>query len=386
MARLRASAASGERPRRAYVELAAILDADVIDDEYLATRAATLSRRLAGRYGLPAGQVCEAFLRRREFSTIGVWADRLAVPLAVLYKATQHRADIVLVSDWLSRPRKAVLVRRLRLHTAMRAIVNTSTTQMEFEEKHLGVPPAKLHHEPLPVDEHFWVPAAPSREKLVCSVGWEARDYRTLFRAVDGLDVNVRLAVGITALSGARRASASTVTDPLAPFEPLKGTYSYNLHIKWMQDLMKGRSPQNVTVDYQLAPRELRDLYARCRFVVVPLHDVDSDCGMTTITEAMAMGKALIVTRTKGQIDVVRDGQHGIYVPPYDPDALRSAMHFLLANPAVAERMGRAGRALVERQHSLDTHVQRLAALLTAGERQADASNGPGDLPSSRPT
>jgi hypothetical protein len=40
----------------------------------------------------------------------------------------------------------------------------------------------------------------------------------------------------------------------------------------------------------QLRPLTLRELYDRALFVVVPLHDVDADCGVTTITESMAMG------------------------------------------------------------------------------------------------
>ena len=38
-------------------------------------------------------------------------------------------------------------------------------------------------------------------------------------------------------------------------------------------------------------------MYARARLVVVPLHDVDFDAGVTTITEAMAMGKAVVATQ-----------------------------------------------------------------------------------------
>ncbi len=281
----------------------------------------------------------------------------------MLHKMTRHHGDLVLVSDWLSRPRKATLMRRLRLHRHIRAIVNTSTVQMEFEATRLGIPRDKLHHEPLPVDERFWLPGGPPTGRMICSVGWEARDYRTLFRAVEGLDLQVQLAVGITALGGANADTPSNA--PLARFEPLRNTFSFNLHKDWMDDVAQGRVPANVRVDYQLSPRALRDLYAGARFVVVPLHDVDSDCGMTTITEALAMGKALIVTATRGQVDVVRDGEHGLYVPPGDATALRSAIEYLLANPGVVDRMGRAGRALAESRHSLDRHVQRLGALLT---------------------
>ena len=74
----------------------------------------------------------------------------------------------------------------------------------------------------------------------------------------------------------------------------------------------------------------------------MPLVDVDFDAGVTSITEAMAMGKAVIVTRTKGQVDVIHDGVEGLYVPPADPAALREAIvHLLKTRP---RRLGWARR------------------------------------------
>src|SRR5262249_33592876 len=142
----------------------------------------------------------------------------------------------------------------------------------------------------------------------------------------------------------------------------------------------------NVTVgayNYQ----QLRDLYASARFVVVPLRDVDNQAGITTILEAMAMGKAVVVTRTRGQTDVVRDWRSGAaappgflaaptfsstlgalptgwYVQPNDPDDLRDAINYLLAHPAVVEEMGANGRRVVAGCFGLDAFVARFAKLL----------------------
>jgi glycosyltransferase involved in cell wall biosynthesis len=146
---------------------------------------------------------------------------------------------------------------------------------------------------------------------------------------------------------------------------------------------------------------ELRELYARSRFVVVPLYPVLNQAGITTMLEAMAMGKAVVVTATPGQQDVIRgrkftaagprgelmggpaafgvtgplaEAETGLYVPPRDPAALRSAIQFLLNNPTAAARMGTAGRQLVEEQMSLDLFVGRLAGLIR-GARSTDVSD-----------
>jgi glycosyltransferase involved in cell wall biosynthesis len=85
---------------------------------------------------------------------------------------------------------------------------------------------------------------------------------------------------------------------------------------------------------------------------------------MSTIIEAMAMARPVVVTRTTGQVDVVVDGKHGLYVPPADAYALRSAIGHILEHPEEARQMGRAGRALIEERHTLDAHVERLIGLL----------------------
>jgi glycosyltransferase involved in cell wall biosynthesis len=96
---------------------------------------------------------------------------------------------------------------------------------------------------------------------------------------------------------------------------------------------------------------------------------MEFDAGVTAITEAMAMGKAVIATRTRGQVDVVEHGVNGLYVPPRDVRALRQAIERLAADPAEAARMGMAGRQLVERRHGLDRYLERFAAIVESDRR-----------------
>jgi glycosyltransferase involved in cell wall biosynthesis len=72
----------------------------------------------------------------------------------------------------------------------------------------------------------------------------------------------------------------------------------------------------------------------------------------------------------------------GLYVPPGDAPALRSAIDRLIANPEEAARMGRAGRALVERNHTLDGYVARLAGIIWATGRQSVLGTAPPTDPS----
>lgn len=100
--------------------------------------------------------------------------------------------------------------------------------------------------------------------------------------------------------------------------------------------------------------------------MVVPLEDVDFDAGVTVIAEAMAMGKAVVVTRARGQRDLVREGETGLHVPPGDPRALRAAIEYLLRDPAAADRMGRAAREIAEAHLRLDQWVEKVLGAMGA--------------------
>jgi glycosyltransferase involved in cell wall biosynthesis len=62
------------------------------------------------------------------------------------------------------------------------------------------------------------------------------------------------------------------------------------------------------------------------------------------VHEAMSRGKAVIGTCPGGHEDMIDRGRTGLLVPAGDVSALRSAMEYLLSNPAERERLGRAAR------------------------------------------
>jgi glycosyltransferase involved in cell wall biosynthesis len=328
-------AAAGQRPRKDYVELARLVDADVVDDAYLTERATVLARVVQRVAGRPAAQVVEAALRGGNYDHILAGAERIGLPLAFLHKIAHLDRDLVLIAAWPSRAGKAFMLKRLQVHTDLRAIVGYSSAQLEIAASRLTVPRNKLQLLLQPVDERFFQPSPATATNLICAVGSTGRDYETLLSAVRGLEVELRIAVG-----------------------------SFDLADRALERrLVRTGLPPNTKIRH-LSPLELRDLYSSARFVVLPLEDVESDCGVTALTEAMAMSKAVILTRTRGQIDVIEDGVQGMYVPARDPQALRAAIEFLLAHPEEADRMGRAGRALAEERHTLTGFVERLAATL----------------------
>lgn len=72
----------------------------------------------------------------------------------------------------------------------------------------------------------------------------------------------------------------------------------------------------------------------------------------TVAMEAMAVGKPVIASRIGGLPEIVTDGETGILVEPGDSHALRTAIETLVNDPALAARMGAAGRDRVSAFHA----------------------------------
>jgi glycosyltransferase involved in cell wall biosynthesis len=107
--------------------------------------------------------------------------------------------------------------------------------------------------------------------------------------------------------------------------------------------------------------------------------------GLATV-EALARGVPVVVTRSGGSREIVRDGQEGLLVPPADPDALAAAIHRLLVDRPLRARCAAAGPRRVAEAFTLERQVaatEKVYALaltgaplpdrLVAGERRAEA-------------
>jgi phosphatidylinositol alpha-1,6-mannosyltransferase len=90
-----------------------------------------------------------------------------------------------------------------------------------------------------------------------------------------------------------------------------------------------------------------------------------------SLLEAQACGKVVVAGLSGGMADAVADGTAGLLVDPEDPSQVAAAVAALLRDPDRAARMGRAGRAAIERFYNWDRVVADLRAL------SARARSGP---------
>jgi glycosyltransferase involved in cell wall biosynthesis/O-antigen/teichoic acid export membrane protein len=95
-------------------------------------------------------------------------------------------------------------------------------------------------------------------------------------------------------------------------------------------------------------------LLARCSFSVLP----SLTEGMpNAVLESLAQGRAVVASAVGGVPEILERGG-GILVPPGDAGSLADAMCALLADPALAARLGAEGRGLVHDLFGIDRMVE----------------------------
>ncbi len=109
-----------------------------------------------------------------------------------------------------------------------------------------------------------------------------------------------------------------------------------------------------------ISDEELPSYFAACDVFVLPSSERSEAYGIVQL-EAMASGKPVVCTELgTGTSFVNVDGETGYVVPARDSQALAAAIHRLLDNAALRERMGAAGRARVLQEFTLEKMVDRV--------------------------
>ena len=336
-----AEVAAGTHPVMDYYALAQTLRekhgmaVDLLD--YAAAKADTSSGvRLAGKAGGQDGALAwMGFQRRRAYDVIFTNGENVGIPLALLLGSVPNPPRHVTIGHRLSTGKKQLFFTKLKVQRRMDTIFLYAEAQRRWAIEHLGIAPEKLALIPFHADAEFYRPltGAAVNVNQICAAGLEWRDYPTLIDAVSAMpDLSVKLA----AASPWSKHENETENRTLPPNVDAR-RYSY---------------------------AALRDLYAESSFVVVPLKETDFQAGVTTILEAMAMGKAVIATRTTGQTDVIVDGENGLTVAPGDTAGWRDAIIRLRDDSALRERLGYNARHWVEENATLIHWAERVASAI----------------------
>ncbi|MCB9990775.1 MAG: glycosyltransferase family 4 protein [Rhodospirillales bacterium] len=128
----------------------------------------------------------------------------------------------------------------------------------------------------------------------------------------------------------------------------------------WTSETLYSWGAQSDNVSYRGRSGDMAGVWAEAHIAVQASYGGEGV--PKSLLEAAACGRAIVATDVPGCREVVRDGENGFLVPPYDAAALAAAIRKLANDPALCARMGKAGRKMVETDMSAEQVQAQTAA------------------------
>jgi glycosyltransferase involved in cell wall biosynthesis len=109
-----------------------------------------------------------------------------------------------------------------------------------------------------------------------------------------------------------------------------------------------------------IGPEQKAQELVRASVFTLPSYDEGLPMAML---EAMAAGKAIVVTAVGGIPEAVKDGENGLLISPRDVGALAAALKIVLAEPLLRRSLATNARKTIEERFSTDVVMAKLSAL-----------------------
>lgn len=122
--------------------------------------------------------------------------------------------------------------------------------------------------------------------------------------------------------------------------------------------------PPCVELRSGLNREQCQSLSQQARVNVVPIENQATASGQVTLLEAMMFGRAVVATRCPGTLDLARDGEHALLVPPGDVQALAQGIEALWQDAGLRDRLGRQASAHVLAEFSEQAEARHLQRIL----------------------
>ncbi|WP_375770451.1 glycosyltransferase family 4 protein [Archangium gephyra] len=175
--------------------------------------------------------------------------------------------------------------------------------------------------------------------RYIAALGSSGRDYDTLFRAVEGLPVQLVV-----------------VAHPSA--------------------LPSGPVPPNIKVMTSIPQEDYLRVIAEAELVAIPVNNRETASGQMTLIQAMSLGVPVVATRCIGTEDYIRHGENGWFVQMGDVEHWRRTLRSLLDDPEARRRSATEALRFAQERLTDRAGAQVLADL--AGELSPLTDRGPG--------
>ncbi len=341
------NAAVGKCPLHTVWEISQLLGAKVYQPS--GVRVTPIDKMLAKIIGRPEHWALARQLssQLKEDDVIYCDGETLGIPVALTLSAHRHRPKVVMFVHNINRPRGRLALKLFNLKDKVDLFMVGTASQAEFLHRYLSKSENRIYKTycQAPVDISFFTPGVASKELLrpiIGSGGLEKRDYQTLALATSELNVDVKIC-------------------------------AYSPSTKAQQKTFPKVMPKNMSCRFY-DWCDLVQLYRDSDIVVLPLFENNYQAGLTTLFEAMACGRPVIITRSDGIIgDLINSGMV-TGVNPCDPVGLKQAIEELLNNPEKASAQAQRGYELVTREFNSSKYVEELAKKLISTFESVDTN------------
>jgi len=273
-------------------------------------------------------KMLKAYKKLNRYDVVVTFQDGRFTFLISLLNSFFRKRYFHIVHEFITSPLKPTLYSYLKYKFLNICLNNVDTINCSSRKEivyyidTIKIIPNKFKFIPLATDPKIMDYNISKEKDYIISVGRTGRDYKTLIEAIKGMPLKLIIVCDKFNLQG--------------------------LEI-----------PGNVHVECNIPFKRVIELISYAKFLVVPLENTPVSTGQRVIVIGMALGKAVIVSRTNGTIDYVNK-KNGISVEPYDSSKLRSSICYLLNNPQVAKEMGSFGRRRVQLIHHPEKTIQKI--------------------------
>lgn len=319
-------------PRLEFVRIADVTDADVHSfASACAARGKLFHRLFASRPWL--GGIAQFVSVAKYYDSCYVTGEDVGLPLALALKLRGWKGKMFCVVHNMT-PKKIQFLRTIG-HGVFGQLITVSKRQRDVLIERCAVPESKALAVFNWVDDQFFRPGTSqttATAPVFMSCGLENRDYGTVVRAAGKVNANFKIyGHGF--------------------FGSSKEQFNGPPNVEWMP---------RVSFD------ELRDAYAACDAVIVPINDVDYAAGVTGLVEAMSTGKPVIASGSGGIEEYLQSADPGFVVPPGDADAMARAATQLVEHLEQGRAKGLANREWVLQNCALDKYAELVKEIMEA--------------------
>lgn len=331
-----------QRARDEFVALADTLrgtggdHVEILDYGHIRNHSSPFVRLMCRTLGVQLAHTIAAYLCLHKFDAVFTAGETAGIPLALMMWIGGNRTNHVCLTYDISKPKLQKALRWLPIRSRMDTMIVYSDAIVELATKTLRISPGQLLLLRCHVDSLFYRPigTADGSRLIVGSAGSDNRDFETLIRAASDL--------------------------PEVTFKIVPTGFLTHLNRTAIPDIP---IPPNVEF-LQFERGGLREFYAQCDVIAVPVHDGLSTAGVTTLLEAMAMAKPVIASRSRGLVDFVVENQTGLSVALGDVAGWTASIRKLNQDISLRHRLGQNGRRWVERNATLDRWTLAIAGAL----------------------